>query len=785
MSSAFRSLSAVLAVAAWAAVLSLCCGTASAQTAAIFVEANAPGFLAMDSAGFLYATAPYDNNILKLNSALQVVQLINTTSAAAYLQEPLGIAVVGTTIYTVDARSNHLVAFSTSTGALLGVYDLAAQGIEFPIGLAASPSGTSLYVVDTGANPVHQVSLNGTLLHTFNTSTYLNNEFDNALAVGVDASGNVYVACYELTPDYYLGTAELFELSPAGSLVRILNITTYTGIGIPEGVAIAPNGAIFVVDDANDALIKLAANGTVLFNVSTLTNGYYTVPSDAVIDPTSSFVYVADVYTARVDKYDFNTGALLTSVATSSTAITRPQAVAVLGSNVYVTGGAMGFVSIVAQNATQVGSIYLGTVPNHDPVAIAIDASGFTYVADGAYSVVYKISAAGVLVQGFNTTNPALSLRTSYNLAVAANGDLYVSDQGNARIVHFAASGAVLLAFNATQAGSAFSPAGLGLLPNGQLAAADPGTLRVYVFSTAGTVVTSWNYTAAWSPRGLVVGTSTAGVTQIFVSDSVGLQVVVFSTTGAVLRTFTSTSPPISSPAGLALSSGGDLYLADQSESRIFVVRNAVNAAASSVKGDPQFVGLRGQSFQVHGLDGAVYALVSSPSTQVNARFAFLSSGRCPPPIIIATQCWSHPGSYLGAVSVQERMDGEAELQRLTVEAGAHDVGFASAELNGRLLAVGDSASIGHFSVQRPSSHRLEVRTRELHLVLENSDGFINQQAAALVPLQCMTAHGLLGQTHSAQPRQPGALRHIDGDVDDYVVSDLFAHDFAYDQFSD
>ena len=784
MSFAFRS--AVLAVAACAAVLSLCCGTASAQTTSIFVEANAPGFLAMDSAGFLYATAPYDNNILKLNSALQVVQLINTTSAAAYLQEPLGIAVVGTIIYTVDARSNHLVAFSTSTGALLGVYDLAAQGIEFPIGLAASPSGTSLYVVDTGANPVHQVSVNGTLLHTFNTSAYLNNEFDNAQAVGVDASGNVYVACYELTPDYYLGTAELFELSPAGSLVRILNITTDTGSGaIPEGVAIAPNGAIFVVDEDNDALIKLAANGTVLFNVSTLTNGYDTVPSDAVIDPTSSFVYVADIYTARVDKYDFNTGALLASVATSSTAINRPQAVAVLGSNVYVTGGAMGFVSIVAQNATQVGSIYLGTVPNHDPVAIAIDSSGFTYVADGAYSVVYKISPAGVLVQGFNTTNPALSLRTSCNLAVAANGDLYVSDQGNARIVHFAASGAVLLAFNATQAGSAFSPAGLGLLPSGQLAAADPGTSRVYVFSTAGTVLMSWNYMGAWSPRGLVVGTSTAGVTQIFVSDSVGLQVVVFSTTGAVLRTFTSSSPPISSPAGLALSSGGDLYLADQSESRIFVVRNAVNAAASSVKGDPQFVGLRGQSFQVHGLDGAVYALVSSPSTQVNARFAFLSSGLCPPPTIIATQCWSHTGSYLGAVSVQERVDGEAELQRLTVEAGAHDVGFASVELDGRLLAVGDSASVGYFSVQRPSSHRLEVRTRELHLVLENSDGFINQHAAALVSLQRMTAHGLLGQTHSAQPRHPGALRHIDGDVDDYVVSDLFAHDFAYDQFSD
>jgi hypothetical protein len=49
-----------------------------------------------------------------------------------------------------------------------------------------------------------------------------------------------------------------------------------------------------------------------------------------------------------------------------------------------------------------------------------------------------------------------------------------------------------------------------------------------------------------------------------------------------------------------------------------------------SVLGDPQFMGLRGQSFQVHGIDGAVYNLVTSTSSQVNSRFVFLSKGRCP-----------------------------------------------------------------------------------------------------------------------------------------------------------
>ena len=77
-------------------------------------------------------------------------------------------------------------------------------------------------------------------------------------------------------------------------------------------------------------------------------------------------------------------------------------------------------------------------------------------------------------------------------------------------------------------------------------------------------------------------------------------------------------------------------------------------AAPSSVLGDPQFIGLRGQSFQVHGVDGAVYALLSSTWTQVNAGFVFFSTGQCPSPAVIQTQCWSHPGAYLGAISVQE-----------------------------------------------------------------------------------------------------------------------------------
>ena len=555
------TLAGLLAVVVTAVLLLASSGGVAAQTATVFAEGFGPGFLAMDNAGSIFVSALYDNTLLRLNSStLQLISRISIGAGANYLQEPLGIAVVGTSLYTVDLNTNHLARFSTN-GTLIAVYDLASQGIAYPFGIAASADGTSLYLVDTGANPVHQLTLNGTLLRTFNTSAYLPNQFDNAQTIGVDASsGNVYVGCYEVDPaTYYLSTAEIFVFTPAGALLRIINFTSPDpdSQAIPVGVAIAANGTVlFVTDGDLGRVVKLTTNGTVLWNVSSSFGSLLSAPYGVLVDPALHFVLVGDVFNARIDKLDYNTGALLATYSTSNTTLWSPTAVAVFGSTVYVTGASMHSVALVAQNGSQIGTQYLSSAADHVPVSIANDASGFTYVAvlsetDGT-STVYKLSPAGVIVQYFNTSSPPLAAYNSYNMAVAPNGDLFVSDQGNARIVRFAANGIQLQTINVTAA--RFFPTGLALLPNGQLVAADTANSRVWIFAANGSVVTSFNLTTAWTPRGVAVGTSTSNVTQIFVSDSTNQQIVVFSTAGRVLRTLTSANTPILSVAGLALS---------------------------------------------------------------------------------------------------------------------------------------------------------------------------------------------------------------------------------------
>ena len=205
------------------------------------------------------------------------------------------------------------------------------------------------------------------------------------------------------------------------------------------------------------------------------------------------------------------------------------------------------------------------------------------------------------------------------------------------------------------------------------------------------------------------------------------------------------------------------------------------------IVGDPQFVGLRGQSYQVHGVDGAVYNLVSERDVQVNSRFVFLTEGECP--LVAATgkkdvNCWAHPGSYLGEMSFQQVVDGV--VHAALVEAGSAKDGFALVEVDGQPLTVGDSVEYGSFTLHLTSTHSLTVHTPHFTFELRNSDRFINQELRARVPLQQLKGvHGLIGQTHSGRVWAGSLIKHIQGRVDDYVIADgdIFGSQFLYNRF--
>jgi len=199
-------------------------------------------------------------------------------------------------------------------------------------------------------------------------------------------------------------------------------------------------------------------------------------------------------------------------------------------------------------------------------------------------------------------------------------------------------------------------------------------------------------------------------------------------------------------------------------------------AACAAVLGDPQFVGIMGQSYQIHGIDNAVYNIISDPLFQLNSRFVFLQGPRSCPTLPstgkLAVGCWTHDGSYLGNLGLQT-ISGD----RVLIQSGGANDGL-KVLLNGKIMTVSSSM------VTLVSNYEVTLHVGAFTIQVENIDGFINLARVQLHSRRNITAHGLLGQTWNNKI-YPGSIKVIEGEVDDYVIDegDEFGVSFAYNRF--
>ena len=212
----------------------------------------------------------------------------------------------------------------------------------------------------------------------------------------------------------------------------------------------------------------------------------------------------------------------------------------------------------------------------------------------------------------------------------------------------------------------------------------------------------------------------------------------------------------------------------------------------SGVNGDPQFIGLRGQSFQVHGIDQRIYNIISDRQALVNARFTFLEGPRSCPILPFTKRqsnaCWSHAGSYLSAIAVavfSSSNTGNGSTQYHFIS-GAASSGFTSILLNNVTIKATantyDDAFTSHHGLTVLSSHEVRFVAGPFVLEVENIDNFLNIRSVATVYGNQLRSHGLLGQTWNDKT-YAGKVKEIEGEVDDYTVTHMFATDFPYNQF--
>ena len=694
-----------------------------------FYSSSSPCGITSDPQGFIYTSTCTTGTIQKWDAQGNAVASFDTgvvstlfklanVSGIAVEPDYLSVAPNGD-LWSIEAaggNANALHITSAAQPTSASFLNLAAYGGAF--GLAFTPNSSDPWMIfpacqrsPLGAafqkfncTQLMQLAANGTVLRTINTNAIPALVNATLTAITTDALGALYITAgsvvrypsyaffyyapaYELIaqPGFY-ASWNVYKLSVTGQILQIF-VPPIKPPFIYYSPEISPvTGNLFVPDYYAQLTYVFSPSGVLLHNLTQESGGggapaepFTVAPSGDLVGLALNGVSILDAAADGTPRFSYNTGPVpLSSPFVGG--LNPAGTVLYVGST--VTEQAM---ATFSSNGTYLGSF--GSSVIKSAAGIDCDAQGNVYVADSSASVIYKFTAAGVLLRNF-TSPPAYSFQFGFNVG----GSLRVNRQTGAIAVNDG-DGFTVLAPTGTLITRLM---GNGTLSNsGELGWSSQGYLvysadeTVAVQSLNGTVLAVFNITQPFFVSSGIVVTSDDRV----IVSNIGMpttSILMYSLSGTLLATIAPTTSGLN-PWGLAYSPATPsfLYEFDVSNNRILTFTIPAAGTGGSARGDPQFVGLRGQSFQVHGIDGAVYALISEEHTAVNARFVFLSSGRCPV-LEGATlnNCYSHPGSYMGAISFQVRTE-DGQLHTAVLTAGEADTGFASVQVDGALLTVG------------------------------------------------------------------------------------------------
>jgi len=397
-----------------------------------------PSGVAVDGAGNLYVTDPYNSRIRKITPS-GVVTTLTTLSGSRDGNSGIAADSDGN-LYIADSF-NEIIRKVTPGGTVttlagsmgnIGSADGTGNAARFygPAGIALD-SARNLYVTDAYNNTLRKVSPEGVVTTLAGAAglpgaadgTRSAARFRSPFGVAVDSAGNAFVTdqgnhtIRKVTPEGAVSTLAGLA-SVRGSVDGTGNIARFNS---PTGVALDSAGNLYVTDQDNNTLRKVTPEGLVTTVAGLAGGGWGSAdgtdlaaqfgnPSGVTVDNEGN-TYVADTDNNTIRK--ISPGGQVTTLAGCATCSSGMDDGA---------GSEARFSS---------------------PVAVTVDRAGNVYVADNNNSTIRKVTPDGVVTTlagspGQNGdadgTGAGAQFDHPYGLSVDDGGNVYVADTSNSTI---------------------------------------------------------------------------------------------------------------------------------------------------------------------------------------------------------------------------------------------------------------------------------------------------------------------------------------------------------------
>jgi YD repeat-containing protein len=261
----------------------------------------------------------------------------------------------------------------------------------------------------------------------------------------------------------------------------------------PWGTAVNAEGAVLVVDSANNRIEKFSSEGIYVSSFATLGSGSGQLkePQGIALD-SSGNIWVADTGNNRIEEFS-SAGVFVKTVGSLGTESGKLKAPAALAfdpkGNLWVTDTANNRIEKFNKEGIYVSEFgSAGSEPGKlaEPKGIAIDASEHVWIADTNNNRIEEFSMTGSLLKRFGVKGSGEGqLNTPIDLKLDAQGDIWTADSKNNRAESFTPNGAYV-----TQIGSAGTAAGQLAEPK---AIAFDATGKAWVADSANNRMAQWS----------------------------------------------------------------------------------------------------------------------------------------------------------------------------------------------------------------------------------------------------------------------------------------------------